>query len=86
MLAYVQRRIDEGAATIPEDEILAAVVPLDHQEYRLRPAYRYGLMRLRRRHLLGAFEGRDGVMRYYISGFPHEDYEFHTRLEPPGDS
>ena len=85
MLTYIQRRIDEGAATVSEDEILAAVVPADHPEYRLRPAYRYGLTRLRRRRRLGAFPSRDGGMRYYISGFPYEDYVYHTRPEPPGD-
>jgi hypothetical protein len=66
MLAFIKRRLDEGATSLPASEILAAILPKDHPEYRLRPAYKYGLDRLRRRRRICAVVGRGGELRYYL--------------------
>jgi hypothetical protein len=66
MLDFIKRRLDEDATSVPASEILAAVVPKDHPEYRLRPAYKHGLERLRRRRRVGAVVGRGGELRFYL--------------------
>jgi hypothetical protein len=66
MLDFIKRRLDEGATSVPASEILAAVVPKEHPEYRLRPAYKHGLDRLRRRGRVCAVVGPGGELRYYL--------------------
>src|SRR5688572_21756318 len=66
MLDFIKQRLGEGATSVPASESLAAVVPKDHPEYRLRPAYKHGLDRLRRRRRVCAVVGRGGELRYYL--------------------
>jgi len=54
MLAYIERRLEEGALSVTGAEILDAVIPPDQPEFLGRPAYRFGLERLRRRHVINA--------------------------------
>jgi hypothetical protein len=70
MLAYIQRRLEQGALSVTEQEIMDAVVPHDHPEYRERPAYRYGLERLRRRHVINAVADQTGTLHYFIGNYP----------------
>ena len=69
MLAFIRRRLAEGAMSVPESEVIAAVIPQDHPEFRFRPAYRRGLERLHRRRQVWAIQGREGELRYYLD--PH---------------
>jgi len=66
MLAYIKRRLEEGALSVPGAEIMDAVVPPDHPEFRERPAYRHGLDRLLRRHVINAVDDRRGTRHYFI--------------------
>lgn len=50
-------------------EIMDAVVPPDHPEFRERPAYRYGIERLLRRHLINAVHDREGKRHYFIGNY-----------------
>ena len=52
MLAFIQARLDAGALSVTQDQVFAAVVPPYHPEFRLRPAYRYGLSRLQVRRVI----------------------------------
>jgi len=69
MLAYIQRKLTDGALSVTESEILDAVVPSAHPEYRSRPAYRYGLDRLRRRGLVNAIADQSGRLHYFIGPY-----------------
>ena len=70
MLAYIKRRLEEGAFSVTGAEIMNAVIPSDHPEFRERPAYRYGLERLRRRHVINAIADRAGTLHYFIGAYP----------------
>ena len=56
MLAFIQARLDAGALSVTQDQVFAAVVPPNHPEFRLRPAYRYGLSRLQVRRVINAVD------------------------------
>ena len=70
ILAYIKRRLEAGVLSVSEAEIMDAVVPPDHPEFRLRPAYRHGLDRLRRRHVINAVADQMGIMHYFIGDYP----------------
>ena len=72
MLAYLQRRLAEGALSVPASEILDAVVPSDHPEFRERSAYRYGLERLHRRCVINGIDDKAGVRHYFVDGIATE--------------
>ena len=66
MLAYLESRIAQGASSVPEKTIIEAVIPPEHPEYRLRPSYRYGLVRLLRRGVINGALDRSGQMHYFL--------------------
>ena len=70
MLAYLRRRLEEGALSVTGAEIMDAVIPPDHSEYKERPAYRYGLERLLRRHVINALPDQTGTLHYFIGNYP----------------
>jgi hypothetical protein len=70
MVAYIKRRLEEGELSVTAAEIMDAVIPADHPEYRERPAYRYGLERLRRRHVINAIADQSGALHYFIGAYP----------------
>lgn len=70
MLAYIKGRLDAGMLSVSEAEIMEAVVPPDHPEFRMRPAYRHGLERLRRRHVINAVADQSGILHYFIGNYP----------------
>jgi hypothetical protein len=70
MLAYIKLRLEEGALAVPASEILGAIIPADQPALRERPAYRYGLERLLRRHVINAVDDRGGTRHYFIGSFP----------------
>lgn len=70
ILAYIKRRLEAGALSVSEAEIMEAVVPPDNPEFRLRPAYRYGLDRLRRRRVINAIADPAGRLHYFIGDYP----------------
>jgi hypothetical protein len=72
MLAYVRNRLKGGELSVTGAEIMAAVIPPDHPEFRERPAYRYGLERLRRRHLINAVADRTVTLHYFIGAYPSD--------------
>ena len=69
MLAYITRRLEEGALSVPGAEVMDAVVPPDHPEFRERPAYRYGLDRLRTRLVINGVTDAHGTMHYFIGDY-----------------
>ena len=73
MLAYIKLRLEAGALSVTEAEIMDDVVPPDHPEFRVRPAYRHGLDRLRRRHVINAVDYQTGVRHYFIGNFASAD-------------
>jgi hypothetical protein len=70
MLAYIKRRLKEGELSVTGAEIMDAVIPSDHPEFRERPAYRYGLERLRRRHVINVIADQAGTLHYFIGAYP----------------
>ena len=70
MLAYIKRSLDAGRLSVPAPEILDAVVPAEHPEWRYRPAYRHGLERLHRRFVINAVDAPDGTRHYFIGAYP----------------
>jgi len=66
MLAYIKRRLEEGALSVAGAEVLAVVVPPDHPEFRERPAFRHGLDRLLRRGVINGVDDRSGTRHYFI--------------------
>jgi len=66
MLAYIERRLEEGALSVTGAEILDAVIPTDHSTFRERPAYRFGLERLRRRHVINAVADQTGTLHHSV--------------------
>jgi hypothetical protein len=70
MLAYIKARLEEGTLAVPATEVMDAVVPPDHPEFRERPAYRHGLERLHRRKVINAVDDRDGQRHYFIGNYP----------------
>jgi hypothetical protein len=73
MLAYIQRRMADGALSVTEQEVLDAVVPREHPEYRQRPAYKYGLERLQRRRVINAVRDKRGNAHYFIGAYPSSE-------------
>jgi hypothetical protein len=73
ILAYIQRRPMEGALSVPASEVMDAIIPAEHPEYRLRPAYRYGLERLRRRSVVNAIVDEKGVEHFFIGNFASDE-------------
>jgi hypothetical protein len=61
VFTYIHHRLEPGTLSATGREIMDAVVPRDHPEYRERPAYRYGLDRLRRRHVINALPDQTGA-------------------------
>jgi hypothetical protein len=70
MLAYIKRRLEEGELSVTRAEIMDAVIPSDHPDFRERPAYRYGLERLLRRRVINAVSDRAGTLHYFIGAYP----------------
>jgi hypothetical protein len=70
MLAYIQLRHEEGALSVTEAEIFGAIIPADQPELRHRSAYRYGIDRLLRRHVINAIDDKTGTTHYFIGNFP----------------
>jgi hypothetical protein len=70
MLAYLERCLAEGRHSVPAREIVDAVVPAEHPEWRHRPAYRHGLERLHRRLVINAVDAPDGTRHYFIGNYP----------------
>ena len=70
VLDYIKRRIEAGALSVSEAEIMDAVVPADHPEFRARPVYRYCLARLLRRRVINAVDARDGTRHFLIGKYP----------------
>ena len=70
MLAYLKARLENGALSVSGEEIMDAVVPSDHPEFRERPAYRYGLERLHVRGVINAVDDRAGRTHYFIGPCP----------------
>jgi hypothetical protein len=66
MLALIEGRLAQGALSVSEVEVMDAVVPPEQPGLRHRPAYRHGLLRLLRRHVLNAIDGRDGTRHYFV--------------------
>jgi hypothetical protein len=66
MLDFIRQRLAEGSLAVPEEQIMRAVVPGDHPEYRNRPAYRYGLDRLHRRRVVNCVRDSTGAIHYFI--------------------
>jgi hypothetical protein len=73
MLAYIERRLEEGELSVTRVEIMDAVIPRDHPEFRERPAYRYGLERLLRRRVINAVVDRTGTVHYFTGAYPSVD-------------
>jgi putative heme degradation protein len=69
ILAYIKDRLEAGVLSVNEAEIMEAVVPPDHPEFRMRPAYRHGLDRLRRRHIINAVADQTGTLHYFIGNY-----------------
>jgi len=70
ILAYIQRRLSAGSLDVSESEIMDAVIPIEHPEYRRRPAYRYGLRRLHVRGVINAIDDHKGMRHYFIGSCP----------------
>jgi hypothetical protein len=70
MLAYIKRRLEAGALSVSGAEIMDAVIPRDQAGFRERPAYRYGLERLRRRGVINAIADQTGTLHYFIGSAP----------------
>ena len=70
MLAYIKLRHEEGALAVTASEIFGAIIPADRPELRDRPAYRHGLDRLLRRHVINGVDDRSGTRHYFIGSFP----------------
>ncbi|CAN5473543.1 hypothetical protein BH09PLA1_BH09PLA1_05720 [soil metagenome] len=70
MLAYIERRLADGRLSVPATEIINAVGPPDHPDWRYRPAYRHGLERLHRRLVINAVDAPDGTRHYFIGNYP----------------
>ena len=83
ILDYVRRRHEQGVLGVTETEIMAAIIPADHPEYRLLPAYRYGIQRLRVRHRLNAASGvrEKGKLHYFIGDLPSEELRAFLSIE-----
>jgi hypothetical protein len=73
MLDFIKRRHAEGGLSVTEEEVFTAVIPPDHPEFRHRPAYKYGLERLRRRLLINAVDDSAGAMHYFIGNYASEE-------------
>jgi hypothetical protein len=72
MLAYIKSRLEAGVLSVSEPEIMSAIVPPDHPEFRFRPAYKHGLERLHRRLVINAINDATGTTHYFIGNFPSE--------------
>jgi hypothetical protein len=72
MLDYIKMRLNAGVLSVSKTEIMSAVIPQDHPEFRSRPAYMHGLERLRRRHVINAVDDVNGMTHYFIGNFASE--------------
>jgi hypothetical protein len=70
MLDFIKQRLAEGALAVAEKEVMEAVTSKSDRRARCKPAYRYGLQRLLRRHVINAIDDRDGQRHYYIGNAP----------------
>ena len=70
ILAYIKQSLAAGRLSVPAAEILHAVVPAEHPEWRYRPAFRHGLERLLRRNVVNAVDAPDGTRHYFIGAYP----------------
>jgi hypothetical protein len=70
MLAYLESRLRGGTLGVAEAEIIKAVIPTDHPEFRFRPSYRHGLERLLRRLVINATDAPNGQRYYFIGHAP----------------
>jgi hypothetical protein len=84
MFANVRRRLEEGALSVTGAEVMDAVIPSGNPELRERPAYRYGLERLRRRHVINAVVDQAGTLHYFIGAYPSDALFKSIMLEPTG--
>lgn len=57
-------KMDSETSPVSAEELLSAVIPADHPEYRLLPAYKYAVERLARRGWLNGHQDTDGTIRY----------------------
>jgi hypothetical protein len=64
MMEAIIRLIEAEAAGVTEEQVLSAVIPPEHPEYRLRPSYAYGFRRLAIRGLLSAVRDQSGGWVY----------------------
>ncbi len=72
MLAHIKSRLEAGTLSVSETEIMNAVIPQDHPEFRYRQAYKHGLERLHRRLVINAIDDATGTRHYYIGNYPSE--------------
>ena len=70
IVAYLNRRLEEGALAVPASEIMEAVIPPDQPKLRYQPKYKYALERLLRRMVVNAVDAHDGTRHYYIGNCP----------------
>jgi hypothetical protein len=84
MVEYIKRRLGEGALSVSETEIMEAVIPADQPEFRLLPAYRYGLERLLRRRVINGVCDADGKSHFFIGNVASK--ELLQSLSKPTDS
>jgi hypothetical protein len=73
ILHYIERRLEEGVLSVTEAEIMDAIIPGDHPEFRLRPSYRYGLERLLRRNRINGIKDSAGITHYFIGNYPSNE-------------
>ena len=83
MLAFIQARLDAGALSVTQDQVFAAVVPPNHPEFRLRPAYRYGGSRLQVRRVINTVDDPAGVTHYFIGDYPTRELRRYIGLNDP---
>lgn len=82
MLTFIETRMRQGALSVTEPEIMAAVIPTDNPALRSRPACRYALSRLRVRHYVNAIDDPAGVSHYFIGAHPTSALRSSLGLEP----
>jgi hypothetical protein len=81
MLTFIEARMRQGALSVTEPEIMAAVIPTDNPELRSRPN-RYALSRLRVRHYVNAIDDPAGVSHYFIGDHPTSALRSSLGLDP----
>lgn len=66
ILAFIKRRMEEGADSVTRDEVMREILPKDHPEWRYRAPYKGALDTLYRRNRVYAMRTKDGEMRYSL--------------------